>query len=67
MTDRFGALVRRRGPPEAVGWAQDLVGDEPDVYEEFDSRVGQHSCCPRVELVALLDRERAKRRAHILA
>ena len=23
--------------PEAIGWAQDLVGDEPDVYEEFDS------------------------------
>ena len=23
--------------PEAVGWAQDLVGAEPDVYEEFDT------------------------------
>jgi hypothetical protein len=23
--------------PESIGWAQDLVGDEPDVYEEFDS------------------------------
>jgi len=22
--------------PEAVGWAQDLVGEDPDVYEEFD-------------------------------
>ena len=23
--------------PEAVGWAQDLVGAEADVYEEWDS------------------------------
>ncbi len=23
--------------PEAIGWAQDLVGAEPDVYEEFDT------------------------------
>jgi hypothetical protein len=23
--------------PESIGWAQDLVGEEPDVYEEFDS------------------------------
>jgi hypothetical protein len=23
--------------PEAVGWAQDLVGAEPNVYEEFDT------------------------------
>jgi hypothetical protein len=23
--------------PESIGWAQDLVGAEPDVYEEFDS------------------------------
>jgi hypothetical protein len=23
--------------PEAIGWAQDLVGSDPDVYEEWDS------------------------------
>jgi hypothetical protein len=23
--------------PEAVGYAQDLIGDDPDVYEEFDA------------------------------
>jgi hypothetical protein len=36
-TERFGALVVGEDLPEAIGWAQDLVGDEPDVYEEFDS------------------------------
>jgi hypothetical protein len=36
-TERFGALVFGEDLPEAIGWAQDLVGDEPDVYEEFDS------------------------------
>lgn len=36
-TERFGALIFGEDLPEAVGWAQDLVGDEPDVYEEFDS------------------------------
>ena len=37
VTERFGALVFGEDLPEASGWAQDLVGDEPDVYEEFDS------------------------------
>ena len=23
--------------PEGVGWARDLIGDEPDIYEEFDT------------------------------
>ncbi len=23
--------------PEGLGWAQDLIGDDPDVYEEFDT------------------------------
>jgi hypothetical protein len=23
-------------PPEALGWAQDLIGSDADVYEEFD-------------------------------
>ena len=36
-TERFGVLAFGEELPEAVGWAQDLVGAEPDVYEEFDS------------------------------
>ena len=36
-TERFGAIVLGEDLPESIGWAQDLVGDEPDVYEEFDS------------------------------
>jgi hypothetical protein len=36
-SERFGVLVFGEELPEAVGWAQDLVGDEPDVYEEFES------------------------------
>ena len=35
--ERFGVAAFGEELPEAVGWAQDLVGDEPDVYEEFDS------------------------------
>ena len=37
VSDRFGVLAFGEDLPESVGWAQDLVGDEPDVYEEFDS------------------------------
>lgn len=37
VTERFGALVFGDDLPEAIGWAQDLVGEEPDVYEEFDA------------------------------
>ena len=37
VSERFGVLVFGDDLPEAVGWAQDLVGDEPDVYEEFDT------------------------------
>ena len=37
VSDRFGALVFGEDLPETIGWAQDLVGGEPDVYEEFDS------------------------------
>ena len=36
-TERFGALVFGEELPEAIGWAQDLAGAEPDVYEEWDS------------------------------
>ncbi len=35
--ERFGVLALGEDLPEAVGWAQDLVGAEPDVYEEFDT------------------------------
>ena len=35
--ERFGAIVLDEDLPETIGWAQDLVGTEPDVYEEFDS------------------------------
>ena len=34
--DRFG-LVAFEELPEAVGWARDLIGEDPEVYEEFDS------------------------------
>jgi len=36
-TERFGVIVVGEDLPESIGWAQDLVGEEPDVYEEFDS------------------------------
>ena len=36
-SERFGVLAFGEELPEAVGWAQDLLGGEPDVYEEFDS------------------------------
>jgi hypothetical protein len=36
-TERFGVVAVGEDLPEAVGWAQDLVGAEPDVYEEFDA------------------------------
>jgi hypothetical protein len=36
-TERFGVIVVDDDLPESIGWAQDLVGDDPDVYEEFDS------------------------------
>lgn len=37
VSDRFGALVFGEDLPETIGWAQDLVGGEPNVYEEFDA------------------------------
>ena len=37
VNDRFGALVFGEDLPEAIGWAQGLVGEEPDVYEEFEA------------------------------
>ena len=35
--DRFGVIAHGEDLPEAMGWAQDLVGAEPVVYEEFDA------------------------------
>jgi hypothetical protein len=35
--ERFGAVVFGDDLPEGVGWARDLIGGEPDVYEEFDA------------------------------
>jgi hypothetical protein len=37
VNERFGALIFGEDLPEAIGWAQDLLGGEADVYEEFDS------------------------------
>jgi hypothetical protein len=36
-TERFGVIVVGEDLPESIGWTQDLVGGEPNVYEEFDS------------------------------
>jgi len=35
-TERFGVVAFGEDLPEALGWAQGLIGDDPDVYEEFD-------------------------------
>ncbi len=35
-TERFGVVAFSEELPEALGWAQDLIGNDPDVYEEFD-------------------------------
>ncbi len=35
--ERFGVFAFGDDLPETIGWAQDLLGTEPDVYEEFDS------------------------------
>ena len=34
--ERFGILAFGDELPEPVGWAQDLIGGDADVYEEFD-------------------------------
>lgn len=36
-SERFGVLAVGEDLPESIGWAQDLVGGGPDVYEEFDA------------------------------
>ena len=35
--DRFGIVTFEDDLPESVGWARDLIGDDPEVYEEFDT------------------------------
>jgi hypothetical protein len=36
-SDRFGLVVFGEELPEGVSWARDLIGADPDVYEEFDA------------------------------
>jgi hypothetical protein len=36
-TERFGIVVHDDDLPEAVGRARELIGTDPDVYEEFDT------------------------------
>ena len=35
-SERFGVLAFGDELPETLGWAQDLIGGDPVVYEEFD-------------------------------
>jgi hypothetical protein len=35
--ERFGLVVFGDELPEGVAWARDLIGADPDVYEEFDT------------------------------
>jgi hypothetical protein len=35
-SERFGIVAFGDELPETLGWAQDLIGGDPDVYEEFD-------------------------------
>ena len=35
-SERFGVVAFGDDLPETLGWAQDLIGGDPDVYEEFD-------------------------------
>ncbi len=37
VNDRFGIVAYGEELPESVGWARDLIGDDPEVYEEFDT------------------------------
>ena len=36
-TERFGAVVHDEELPEQVARVIELVGSDPDVYEEFDT------------------------------
>jgi len=35
-SERFGVVAFGDELPETLGWAQDLIGGDPEVYEEFD-------------------------------
>jgi hypothetical protein len=35
--ERFGLVAFGNGLPEGLGWARDLIGADPDLYEEFDT------------------------------
>lgn len=35
-TERFGVIAFGEELPEALGWAQDLIGSDADVYEEYE-------------------------------
>ena len=35
--ERFGLVFFGDELPEGAGWARDLIGEDPDVYEEFDT------------------------------
>jgi hypothetical protein len=35
--ERFGIVAFGDELPEGAGWARDLIGDDPEVYEEFDT------------------------------
>jgi hypothetical protein len=35
--ERFGIVAFGDDLSEGVGWARDLIGADPDVYEEFDT------------------------------
>ena len=35
--ERFGVMVFGEELPEAVAQARELIGSDPDVYEEFDA------------------------------
>ena len=35
--ERFGVVVHGDDLPEAGGGGRDLIGDDPEVYEEFDA------------------------------
>ena len=35
-SERFGVVAFGDDLPETLGWVQDLIGADADVYEEFD-------------------------------
>lgn len=36
-SERFGLVAYGDELPEAAGWAADFIGEDPEVYEEFDA------------------------------